>query len=156
MVTFRHAEVPRFRRRTMTLRTAKQFRVKTAAVVAILYALCVVLPSVALALPNSPVAHCLTEGLPGSESHQHDASHQHVHGAKHHHTSEAGGIAHHGSDHDQKGQTTTCCNLFSVVAIPGGTAPVLATILSFRADFPALEDALRGRVPDRINRPPIV
>ncbi len=138
----------------MPLRVCRQFRIRTAAIVAVVYTLCVVAPSLALAFSDSPTAHCLTEDLVGTTPHHHDAGHQHGTAAGHHRHAESGAAGHR-ADHDQKNQPRTCCNLFSLVAIPSAATIVLITVRVARPDFLALEDALRGQAPDRINRPPI-
>jgi hypothetical protein len=130
----------------------KTFRAKAAIVVAALYVFCILAPSAAFALSTNPaVAHCLTEGHVGV--HDHGAK-VHVHGD---------GTAHH-HDHDgatpppgdnEKSRVATCCSLFSVVAI--SAEPGLSLGLYSPASIvpPILADALSGRGPERINRPPI-
>src|SRR2546430_16996945 len=48
----------------------KTFRIKAAIVLAVLYVLCILAPSVAFAFSDNPaVAHCLTEGHVGPHDH---------------------------------------------------------------------------------------
>jgi hypothetical protein len=138
----------------------KTLRVKAAIVLAVLYVLCILAPAIAFALSDNPaVAHCLTEGHVGVHDHgnKHDAGgklHVHADGTAHQHHDD--GAAPQPSRDDGKAAIATCCGLFSVVAIPGEPVP------SFRFDslasvvLPDLGEALSGRGPERINRPPIV
>ena len=130
----------------------KAFRVKAAIVLAAVYALCIVAPSAAFAFSANPsVAHCLTEGHVGV--HDHGNVHVHADGTAHQH--EHDGTAPPSGD-DEKSRVASCCSLFSVVAIPGepGLSPGLYGPGSIV--LPILADALSGRGPERINRPPIV
>jgi hypothetical protein len=138
----------------------KTLRVKAAIVVAALYALCILAPAVAFALSDNPaVAHCLTEGHVGV----HDHGGKHEHGGKLH--VHADGTAHQHHDDgaapqapadDGKGPIASCCGLFSVVAIPGEPVPSLGFDSLASVVLPIFGEALTGRAPERINRPPIV
>jgi hypothetical protein len=138
----------------------KSFRARAATVVAALYALCVLAPAVAFALSDNPaIAHCLTEGHVGV--HDHGAQHEHggklhVHadGAAHQHHDD--GAAPQPSRDDGKAAIASCCGLFSVVAIPGEPVPSFGSDSLASVVFPVLGEALSGRGPERINRPPIV
>jgi hypothetical protein len=139
---------------------AKTFRVKAAIVLAALYALCVLAPAVAFALSDNPaIAHCLTEGHVGV----HDHGAKHDHGGKLHVHADGTAHQHHDdgtapqapADHG-KGPIATCCGLFSVVAIPGEPVPSLGLDSLASVVLPVLGEALTGRGPERINRPPIV
>jgi len=130
----------------------KTCRAKAGTVLAVLYALCILAPSVAFAFSDNPaVAHCLTEGHVGP----------HDHGGKVHVHSD--GIAHqHGHDgavppsgDNEKSRVAACCSLFSVVAISGGSSLNLGLYSPASIVPPILADALSGRGPERINRPPI-
>jgi hypothetical protein len=137
----------------------KAFRSRAAIVLAALYGLCILAPSVAFAFSDNPaVAHCLTEGHVGV----HDRAALHDHGGKLH--VHANGTAHqHHHDgaapppagDDGKAAIATCCSLFSVVAIPGEPDLSLAPYSPASVVAPALGEALSGRGPERINRPPI-
>jgi hypothetical protein len=137
----------------------KTLRVKAAIVLAVLYAFCVLAPAVAFAFSDDPaVAHCLTEGHVGV----HDHGGKHAHGGKLH--VHADGTAH--QHHDDgaapqpsgngKAAIATCCGLFSVVAIPGEPVPSFGSDSLASVVLPVLGEALSGRGPERINRPPIV
>ena len=131
----------------------KTSRAKVAIVAAALYTLCILAPSAAFAFSTNPsVAHCLTEGHVGVHDH---GGKVHVH---------ADGIAHqHGHDgavppsgDNEKSRVATCCSLFSVVAISGEPGVGLGPYSPASIVSPILVDALSGRGPDRIDRPPIV
>ena len=138
----------------------KTLRVKAAIVLAALYALCILAPSVAFAFSDNPaIAHCLTEGHVGV--HDHGAKHEH--GGKLHVHADGTAHQHHDdgavpqpSGKDSKAAIATCCGLFSVVAIPGEPVPSFGFDSPASVVLPALGEALSGRGPERINRPPIV
>ena len=130
----------------------KTSRAKVAIVAAALYTLCILAPAAAFAFSASPgVAHCLTEGHVGVHDH---GGKVHVH---------ADGIAHqHGHDgavppsgDNEKSRVVACCSLFSVVAISGEPGLSLGLYSPASIVPPILTDALSGRGPERINRPPI-
>ena len=138
----------------------KTFRARAAIVVAALYALCILAPAVAFALSDNPaVAHCLTEGHVGV--HDHGAKHEHggklhVHadGTAHQHHDD--GAAQQAPADEGKGPIASCCGLFSVVAIPGEPVPSFGSDSLASVVLPIFGEALSGRGPERINRPPIV
>jgi hypothetical protein len=138
----------------------KTLRVKAAIVLAALYTLCILAPAVAFALSDNPaVAHCLTEGHVGV--HDHGAKHEHgrklhVHadGTAHQHHDD--GAVPQPSRDDGKAAIASCCGLFSVVAIPGEPVPSFGLDSLASVVLPVLDEALSGRGPERINRPPIV
>jgi hypothetical protein len=132
---------------------------KAAIVLAALYALCILAPSAAFAFSNNPaVARCLTEDPIGVHvqvsKHDHGAkSHVHADGVAHEH--HADGAAPPSSGDDGKAAVAACCGLFSVVAISDGPGLSLALYSPAAVVVPALDEAMSGRGPDRINRPPI-
>lgn len=131
----------------------KKFRTNAALAVAVLYALCALAPSVALAFPDSMAAHCLSEELAAASPHEHGATaHVHADGIKHHHP---GVGAHKKSSDESKGHGADCCGLFSVVAIPAATMLIFGSVHLVPVTFPALDEFVYGRDPERINRPPI-
>ena len=142
----------------MLAAATKTFRMKAAVVLAALYALCILAPSAAFALSDNPaVARCLTEdhvGVHVQVSTHDDGGKAHVHadGAAHEHPD---GAAPPPSANDGKAAVAACCGLFSVVAIPGEPDLGLGLYSPASVVVPALAEALSGRGPDRINRPPI-
>jgi hypothetical protein len=138
----------------------KTLRVKAAIVLAALYALCILAPAVAFALSDNPaVAHCLTEGHVGV----HDHGGKHEHGGKLHvhadgttHQHHDDGAAPQAPADDSKGPIASCCGLFSVVAIPGEPVPSLGFDSLASVVLPIFGEALTGRAPERMNRPPII
>jgi len=121
-------------RREMLSVFAKTFRVKAAIVLAALYTLCILAPSAAFALSASPGVHV------------------HADGSAHHHDHD--GAAPPPGD-DEKSRVASCCSLFSVVALLGEPGLSLGLYNPASIVLPALADALSGRGPERINRPPI-
>jgi hypothetical protein len=143
----------------MLAAATKTFRVKAAVVLAALYALCILAPSAAFAFSNNPaVAHCLTEDHVGAHvqasTHDHGGT-VHVHGDGVAHEHHDDGAAPPSSGDDGKAAAAACCSLFSIVAIPDGLGLSLALYSPASVVVPALDEALSGRGPDRINRPPI-
>jgi hypothetical protein len=146
-------------RRDMLSVLTKTFRVKAAIVLAVLYALCILAPAVAFAFSEDPaVAHCLTEEHVGIHAHgsKHDRGKLHVHadGSTHQHHDDAAPTQR--ASDEGKGAIATCCGLFSVVAIPGEPVPSFGLYSLASVILPVLGEALSGRGPESINRPPIV
>jgi hypothetical protein len=71
-----------------------------------------------------------------------------------HHHSE-GGTSQNQTNQDGKGHAANCCGLFSVVAISGEPGIALSVRALTSVPFAVLREAVSGRGPDRINRPPI-
>jgi hypothetical protein len=130
----------------------KTFRAKAAIVLAALYTLCILAPSAAFAFSTNPdVAHCLIEGQIGVPDHG-GKVHVHADGTAHQHDDD-GAVPPSGDN--EKSRVATCCSLFSVVAISGEPGPSLGFESPVSIVSPILADALSGRGPERINRPPI-
>jgi hypothetical protein len=156
---------------------AKTVRIRAAITLAALYALCILAPAAAFAFSDNPaVAHCLTEGHVGIHEHsgKHDhggTAHVHADGTTHQHHADGTAHRHHadGTAHqhhddgaapqpsgdDGKAPIATCCGLFSVVAISGEPVPSLGFYSLASVVLPPPGEALSGRGPERINRPPI-
>jgi hypothetical protein len=131
----------------------KTFRAKAATALAVLYALCILAPSVAFAFSDNPaVAHCLTEGHVGPHDHG-GKVHVHADGTAHEHHDD--GAASQPAGDDGKTSVATCCGLFSVVAIPDESDVNLGLYSPASVVIPVPAEALSGRGPERINRPPI-
>jgi hypothetical protein len=153
----------------------KSLRVKAAVALAVIYGFCVLLPAFAFALADGRMAPpCLMEELAAIATHDEDAaasdasSHHHDAGSHHHHAVAA---AEHAGAHPHQAMATAatppahhdhgksrpgeCCGLFPLMAfadrLPGLLAPARLTSIV----IPAMTDAMVGRGPDRIIRPPI-
>src|SRR5262245_6660260 len=150
---------------------AKTVRIRAAITLAALYALCILAPAAAFAFSDNPaVAHCLTEGHVGIHDHG-GKVHVHADGTAHQHHADGTAHQHHddGTAHqhhddgaapqpsgdDGKAPMATCCGLFSVVAIPGEPVPSLGFYSLASVVLQPPGEALGGRGPERINRPPI-
>jgi hypothetical protein len=149
----------------------KSFRVKAGVALAALYAFCILLPAVAFALADGRMAPpCLVDDLAVLSMHDHAAPAESA--AAHHHggatEAHAEGMTHHHSDggHAQgakapadsasgKNRPGECCGLFPMVALAGVLRPAPAPSRLTSTVIPLLADALIGRGPDRIIRPPI-
>jgi hypothetical protein len=143
------------RERGMLSRLFPRMRFYGAITLVALYAVCVVMPSVALAFRSrSAPSHCL------ADNHHRIANQDgtHVHGSIHVHG--IGAIGKHPGNSMEGGAGTlkchagACCGLFCCAAITGDSdatvvQPVHASLLSG-----ALDEHLDGRGPKRIGRPP--
>jgi hypothetical protein len=154
----------------MLLRLTRSFRVKAAIAAAALYAFCILFPATAFVLADGRVAPpCLLDDLalvvahnhaPAADvpaAHHHDGtSHDHAGAAHHHHGDGPHAAADPQSNPDHgKSRPGECCGLFPLVALAGGLRPALAPARLASSVIPPLTDALTGREPDRIIRPPI-
>jgi hypothetical protein len=154
----------------MLLRLTRSFRVKAAMAVAALYAFCILLPATAFAVADGRMAPpCLIDDLAvlsehdhggvdhGAMARQHGDSHDHAAAtAHHHHGDEANTASAPQGDPDHgKSRPGECCGLFPMVALAGGLRAPLAPPRLTSSEIPAPSDALAGRGPDRIIRPPI-
>jgi hypothetical protein len=150
-------------RRAMLSVPTKGFRVKAAIALAALYALCILAPSAAFAFSNNPsIAHCLIEGHTATTAHDHGTTTVHDHGGKVHVHADGTAHQHHDDGSAQKhpsdggkADVATCCGLFSVVAVASEPDLILGLSSTASILLPALREALSGRGPERINRPPI-
>ncbi len=152
----------------------KSFRVKAGVALAALYAFCILLPAIAFALADGSMAPpCLIDELAALSTHDHlhdhavpDASaaaHHHggaadAHAGDHHHHAVSGQAqdANAPGDSDNgKSRPGECCGLFPMVALAGGLRPAPAPSQLTSTVIPLLADALVGRAPDRLIRPPI-
>jgi hypothetical protein len=129
----------------MFKRLTKRARVRSAIVVACLYAMGVLAPSIAIASADRHSAdHCFSEIQAAV-----GATHIHADGAVHEQHGDHGATG-------GKNETTpeNCCGLFSVTAALA--APFAALDPPDRADTMhfALDNALNDRDTDRIDRPP--
>ena len=147
--------------RMMFQRLSKRIRIRAAVGAAALYAFCVLAPHVALALGNA--AHCLTEEHPLAHVHKagaQAASHAHAGGTAHHHTDTPS--AHEktnsaASDENTGGKAgaSSCCGIFCLSAMAAQADAMLTAPLSFELSHAARSDALTGRDPGPLHRPPI-
>jgi hypothetical protein len=148
----------------------KVFRIKAAVALAALYAFCLLAPTLAFAFSSdAAVPFCLTENHVGPH---HDAAAMHI-GVMHIHGDGGDGGGHHhmegvradGSSHDQSAPRdrsghlnsgpADCCGLFPMAGLSGEPRIAFGPSNPASVLLPPLTDALHGRGPDRINRPPI-
>lgn len=123
------------------LRTGLGFRVAMG--IAVFAALCLVAPPAVMAFGHGEkTVHCLAHA---------DAAEHGMHGA-------LGGLAQkHDGDHGTPPGTDApgCCGLYCLSALPLASGPLVEGILLAAALSPPAEAALFGRVPGRLDRPPI-
>jgi len=124
----------------------KSWRRTLGALVVALYALCVMLPTAAVAASHSPVSeHCLGEHHHGLGEHRHSAEEAaHDHGATAHDEP---------ADHDH-GQSEKCCGLFGVTALAPDFQVVAVQLTQPSCLTVTRAASLFGSRGDRIDRPP--
>jgi hypothetical protein len=145
----------------MFARLSRGLRSRAALAAAALYAFCVLMPHAAVALGSA--GHCLTDDHPAAHIHKAKADvtpHMHTDGTVHLQGGKAAAHddatePHKHSKADDKGGNGNCCGLFCISAIAGDAGPTLLVPMSFAADLPAAVNALTGRDPGRLHRPPI-
>jgi len=147
-------------RDVMLVRLGKGMRSRAALAAAAFYAFCVLAPSTAVALGSG--GHCLTEDRPVAHVHKAKAEvapHTHADGTVHHHSGTPSAVDDATADPFQRSKADdkngSCCGLFCISAIATDSAPALLKPVSFAAALPARVDALTGRDPGRLHRPPI-
>jgi hypothetical protein len=146
----------------MLTRLTRTLRLRAAITLALAYALCVLVPPVALAfMDGAAVVHCLTT------RHQHRTAAVNTHDVDthaHHTTADNHGGAsahdhdsHHGSGAQTDGQAgINCCGIFCLSAMPMSPAPDVSPPARIVSLVSAIDHGIAGRGPDRIDRPPIV
>ena len=139
----------------MLSRLAKGTRIKAALTLALLYALCVLTPSTALAFMESArAAHCLTVIHGGLTAHaENGQSHSHADAAAHPHEHQVSAQA--GSEPDGQALPDQCCGLFCITALAIEPQLMPARPVIHSAVYPPLVNALDGGGPERVIRPPI-
>ena len=133
----------------------REWRVRAAIAVAVLYALCVLAPGVAVAFNGPAAVHCLTTSHGIASAHEFgEKPHVHADGTVHHHAAQKdAAVPPHGDGDEHPGK---CCGLFCMSALALQAEPTIATEQPLSLDFPALEAKLTGRGASRIDRPPNV
>jgi hypothetical protein len=120
------------------LRAGLGFRVATT--ITVFAALCLAAPPAVMAFGHgSNTAHCLTNA---------DVADHGMHG---------GAAPNHHGDHGKLPGTSApgCCGLYCLSALPLASAPMVEGLALAPAVSSPVETALFGRVPDRLDRPPI-
>jgi hypothetical protein len=154
------------------LRLTRTWRLRLGCAVALLYLLCVMTPTVALALPGSAIPDCLMLDEAG-------VPHTHMHGA--------GGMTHHAMNHvaaprheiasndlsvapDEKSQPghtqpghtqpghaagSSCCELMCLSALPAAFAEIMPPIQPLSLRIREATSVMADNAPPRLYRPPI-
>lgn len=134
----------------MLTRLTRKLRWRAAVMIAVLYAVCSIAPSLALAFADGPTAaHCLTEDHHGVAN---PAAHDHGDGVIHSHSNDGASST---DGDDGGGAAGKCCGIFCVNALPSSTHLAFGQPVHGSGLMPVLQDHLAGRGPDRIDRPPI-
>jgi hypothetical protein len=158
--SFRHDPVVAFGGRLwhpldrMIEQLTNSWRLRAAAVLAVLYAVCVLAPAAALAFGDaSRAAHCVTDdhrhGVVSLHVDGHDRGTGHVHqdGTTHEHSKMQGD--------DDKALPSDCCGIACLSALPAPLIDTAFVPVSCTAALPAVLADLTSRVPDLLDRPPI-
>lgn len=136
----------------MLLQVTKAIRIRAALVLAILFGVCSIAPSLALAFADRAAAsHCLTDDHHGTTNPQeHDRGAGNT--APHSHSSLDQ------ADTEQNGDVSLggCCGVFCLTALPASPLHAFGPQINASSPYPALQDVISGSGPSRINRPPIV
>jgi hypothetical protein len=141
----------------MLTRLSRGLRRRAAMILAALYALCAVAPGLTIAFASgAATAHCLTDDHHGlahvhGQDHVQGKPHIHADGSAHEHADDAAPAK---DGDDPPIPTGACCGLFCFSAVTVDHAMVERPVHASRV-LPVPDEALDGRGPDRINRPPI-
>ena len=145
------------KRRDVSLRITRSFRIWTGWLIALGYLACVLAPGAALALGTGP-APCLDVdfAIAAAPMHNHDGGVMHDHAMHVHDHADGGGpsTAHH-HDHDGKGSPGPCCTIMCVSALPGALPEVVAPSQPVSTCTVAADLSLPGEAPPLLYRPPI-
>ncbi len=127
-----------------------------------LYALCIIMPSAAVALgAGDGPAHCFTDEQLGlAHVHQPGAGHAHMDGQGQAHLHADGTTHHHDETHHPAtsghgDDPAACCGLFGLTAMAVDPQLDVGAPSRVWSIIPLSLAKLTGRDPDRINRPPI-
>jgi hypothetical protein len=150
------------------LRLTKTQRLRAGCAVALLYLLCVMTPTIALALPGMATADCLVIDAAAvtvqvhnhaSAESQHHSMHG-DHGAAHAHDAMAGVSDDRSSNHPPARSThgagrTSCCELMCLTALPALFASVSPPDRPVSRCLNEMIRVMSDNVPPRLYRPPI-
>jgi hypothetical protein len=145
----------------MLIRLTRAMRWRAAGTLGLLYMLCVLAPAVAFAFGDgSRAAHCVTDdhhGLRTVHVHEH-VGHEHAahkHDGRTVHVHDDGTSHEHSKAPDGKSPDAQCCGLVCLSALPAGVVDVATPIFRAVAANSARQNAIAGKPPDRLYRPPI-
>ncbi len=130
----------------------------SAMILAALYAVCIIMPSAALAFPSGRAStHCLT-GDPHGVTNVRFQNGIDIHGSIHTRGDSAihvhAGNSKEGGDGKLKCHAGVCCGLFCFAAVSSDSAATFVQPVHASPAFGTLNESLDGRVPKRIGRPP--
>lgn len=133
----------------------KNLRKRAAILIAVAYAFCVLAPTAALAVADSPtVFRCLSNTSVISNSAEHGgAAHTLADGAAHQH--KQSGVPDHHSNQDGKADAGNCCGLFCVSALVHESGLAFGPLAPASSSEAMLANGLTGRAPGPLHRPPI-
>jgi hypothetical protein len=136
----------------MLLQVTKAIRIRAALVLAILFGVCTIAPSLALAFADgAATAHCLTDDHHGTtKSQEHDRGTGKS--ASHSHSDQGESDA----DKSDAAAPGSCCSVFCLTALSASPLHAFGPQINTSSSYLALQDVVSGSGPGRINRPPIV
>jgi hypothetical protein len=143
----------------MLVGLTKTTRIWGATIAALLYAVCVLAPTIAFALGDQAHAvHCLIEDHGAStaiQMPQHSHAGTHADGMTHEHS----GAPHEHSkapDHKGKAANVACCGLAFTSALPAVLIEVPVLAAPRACEVPEHQPGVASLAPDRLYKPPIV
>jgi hypothetical protein len=151
-------------RRELNVSLTRIQRLRAGCAVALVYLLCVMAPTIALALPGASTPDCLLldEAVTHIHNHGADGAHQHArhvrHGDTHIHQM-AANTSHLMSDKAPRGDHSSaggsCCELMCLTALQAASTEMIPPVplVSLRVNEKSL--AMVGSAPPRLYRPPI-
>ncbi|ARP98062.1 hypothetical protein CAK95_02420 [Pseudorhodoplanes sinuspersici] len=124
----------------------KAVRIRAALVLAILFGVCTISPSLALAFADgTATVHCLTDDHHGTAKAQAETK-------PHNHSS----LNQVDADQTDDAAPGNCCGVFCLTALSAPHLPAIGPQINASSPYPPLQDIVTGSHPGRINRPPIV
>jgi hypothetical protein len=129
----------------------KVLRIRAALALALLYSICVLMPTAALAFGDAAkAANCLTD------NHHYAAAKSHVHGAEGHHQFDNDKSAHHppADSRDKAPAAGACCGLICLSAIPAALSVVGNEPVRSPPKLAVLQQTVAGCGPKLLYRPP--
>jgi hypothetical protein len=135
----------------MLVRLTKVLRIRAALALGLLYGICALMPTAALAFGDAAkAAHCLTD------SHHHAAAKSHIHGAQVHHQHDTDASAHHPpmDSRDKSEAAGACCGLMCLSAVPAALGVAGSEPVPSPPKLAALQQNVAGCGPTLLDRPP--
>ena len=133
----------------MLIRLTREMRVCSARFLAVLFLVCILAPSAALAFGDgSRAAHCLTDTTVAAHVHKKFDAHAHTH--------DHGTAADHQHGDDGTAVDQQCCGLFCLSSLPTTFASVDSPDLPSSRSIMMVAQGIKASEPGCLYRPPIL